>query len=115
MNKKFFFDRSLFNLNARLQNKSCSEGSIVVGCLVDGCITFCSRYLQNVETKFNQSGRNEADSHGRPHGASTSTHLTDIEIEQAHRYVLFNSLPVNKFIRRVFFYKKLLILISLNI
>lgn len=41
-----------------VRNKAHPEGSIAEGYLIDECLTFCSRYLHGVDTKFNQVERN---------------------------------------------------------
>lgn len=53
------FNRYLHKLNIYLRNKAHSEGSIAEGYLADECITFCSRYLRQAETKFNILERND--------------------------------------------------------
>jgi hypothetical protein len=40
-------------------NKSRPEGSITVACVADERLTFCSKYLDDVDTKFNQEHRNK--------------------------------------------------------
>ena len=41
-----------------MRNKNRPEGSIVEGYLAEECMTFCSRYLGGIETRFNRVGRN---------------------------------------------------------
>ena len=41
-----------------MRNKSRLEGSITKGYLAEECMTFYSRYLGGIETKFNKVGRN---------------------------------------------------------
>lgn len=41
-----------------VRNKARPEGSIAEAYLADECLTFCSRYLTKVETKFNRLERN---------------------------------------------------------
>ena len=45
-------------LKEYVRNKAQPEGSIAEAYLIDECLTFCSRYLHGVDTKFNQVGRN---------------------------------------------------------
>ncbi|XP_028227067.1 uncharacterized protein LOC114408176 [Glycine soja] len=55
----YFLERYLGNLKSYFRNKSCVEGSIAEGYLVEECLTFCSRYLHNgVETRLNRMTRN---------------------------------------------------------
>jgi len=48
----------LRTLKSYVRNKSCPEGSIAEGYLAEECSTFCSRYLDSIETRFNQPTRN---------------------------------------------------------
>lgn len=41
-----------------VRNKARPEGSIAEGYLADECLTFCSHYLNQIETKFNREERN---------------------------------------------------------
>ncbi|KAK0608417.1 hypothetical protein LWI29_030375 [Acer saccharum] len=51
-------ERYLRKLKCYVCNKAQPEGSIAEGYLADECLTFCSRYLRGVETKFNRPERN---------------------------------------------------------
>ncbi|KAK1583627.1 hypothetical protein Q3G72_025660 [Acer saccharum] len=48
----------LRKLKRYVHNKTRAKGSIAEQYLVDECLTFCSRYLHNTETKFNRTERN---------------------------------------------------------
>lgn len=50
--------RFLHKLKGYVCNKARPESSIAKGDLADECLTFCSRYLHSVETKFNRQERN---------------------------------------------------------
>ncbi len=41
-----------------MRNRARPEGSIAEAYVADECLTFCSRYMYDVETRFNQDGRN---------------------------------------------------------
>nr|DAD17844.1 TPA_asm: hypothetical protein HUJ06_019307 [Nelumbo nucifera] len=41
-----------------VQNRAHPKGSIVEGYLVEECMTFCSMYLHDVDTRFTRVGRN---------------------------------------------------------
>ncbi|KAH0775077.1 hypothetical protein KY290_012214 [Solanum tuberosum] len=41
-----------------VRNNARLEGSIAEGCIIDECLTFCSMYLTNIETRFNREDRN---------------------------------------------------------
>ncbi|KAL9413502.1 hypothetical protein AB3S75_042064 [Citrus x aurantiifolia] len=51
-------ERFLHKLKGYVRSKACPEGSIAEDYLADECLTFCSRYLHGVETKFNRQERN---------------------------------------------------------
>ncbi|XP_077248875.1 uncharacterized protein LOC143888370 [Tasmannia lanceolata] len=104
-------ERYLLTLKSYVRNRSRPEGSIAEGYLAEECLTFCSRYLEGVESKLNRPVRNDEDGHvemeegfsifslaGRPLGEVKSCPLDQTTIEQAHRYVLFNCPAVSPFI-----------------
>ena len=47
-------ERFLLTLKNYVRNKSKQEGSIAEGYLMEEATIFCSRYLDNVETKLNR-------------------------------------------------------------
>ncbi|KAG8480938.1 hypothetical protein CXB51_025610 [Gossypium anomalum] len=51
-------ERFLCKLKSYCRNKRYPEGSIAKGYLVEECMTFCSRYLEDVETRLNRPSRN---------------------------------------------------------
>ena len=81
-----------------MRNRSHPEGSIAEGYLAEECLTFCSRYLHDVETKLNRPIRNyEGEQRGRSLGKGKLFLLDKTAWEQAHRYVLANSNVVTPF------------------
>ncbi|XP_057250770.1 uncharacterized protein LOC130591463 [Beta vulgaris subsp. vulgaris] len=102
-------ERYLHKLKLYVRNKARPEGSIAEGYIVDECMTLCSRYLDDVETKFNRLERNcDGDddtarklsifSHpGRPLGGGKTNNLDVYEREQAHIYALKNCSEVDPF------------------
>lgn len=50
--------RYLHKLKTYVRNKARPKGSIAEGYLADECLIFCSRYLNQIETKFNREERN---------------------------------------------------------
>ncbi|XP_057550597.1 uncharacterized protein LOC130828654 [Amaranthus tricolor] len=74
------------------------EGSIAEGYILEETITFCSRYLEGVETLFNRPRRNDDDNEngssylfnacGRPIGEVKVINLNHKSKMQIHRYVL---------------------------
>ncbi|KAL4385879.1 hypothetical protein GQ457_09G021950 [Hibiscus cannabinus] len=120
-------ERYLSLLKYFVRNRAHPEGSIAEGYLSYECLTFCSRYLEGIETIFNGLGRNndgEENSYlgsevtifstiGRPLGRKkpSAFHvknrkrvsrlvLDEQGLAQAHRYVLFNSDEVSPYIKK---------------
>jgi len=53
------FERYMKKLKNYVRNKARPEGSIAEGYVADEALTFCSRYLEGVSTRFNRPDRNE--------------------------------------------------------
>ncbi|XP_058210406.1 uncharacterized protein LOC131322874 isoform X1 [Rhododendron vialii] len=85
--------RYLHHLKSYVRNKACPEGSIVEGYIAEECLTFCSRYLDTVETVFNRPPRNVEGSTG----LISHFELDQKSWMQAHRYVLFNTDEITPF------------------
>ncbi|XP_073285447.1 uncharacterized protein [Primulina huaijiensis] len=96
-------ERYLGTLKSYVRNRSKPEGSIAKGYLAEECLTFCSFYLADyVETKFNQSTRNDETTIGSTFaldvftasgyalGKAFATKFDDETLKKAHQYVLFN-------------------------
>ncbi|XP_021745300.1 uncharacterized protein LOC110711232 isoform X2 [Chenopodium quinoa] len=87
-----------------VRNKACPEGSIASGYLLQECLTYCSRYMADVDGRVNRSTRSNAlasdeptevsdlfASTGQPYGKIEGFMMDERQEVQAHRYVLFNS------------------------
>ncbi|KAK5802486.1 hypothetical protein PVK06_030080 [Gossypium arboreum] len=95
-------ERFLSKLKSYCRNKRYPERSIAEGYLVEECMTFCSRYLEDVETRLNRPSRNAGlsdhnlaetylfQSYGEPINKVEIAELDDISWIQAYRYVLFH-------------------------
>ncbi|XP_074294134.1 uncharacterized protein LOC141621874 [Silene latifolia] len=95
-------ERLLRKFKCYVRNRNRPEGSIAEGYIIEECMNFCSKYLSEIETKFNQNERNadkETDDYkglaifkplGSLIGKAKTRSLTDIEVTQAHEYVLRN-------------------------
>ncbi|XXG72632.1 hypothetical protein AAC387_Pa07g1687 [Persea americana] len=59
-------ERQLGTLKRFVRNRAQPEGSIVEAYIVKECLTFCSMYLQGVETVFNRDERNDDGGEGGP-------------------------------------------------
>ncbi|XP_073301900.1 uncharacterized protein [Primulina huaijiensis] len=104
-------ERYLGTLKSYVRNRSKPEGSIAEGYLAEECLTFCSFYLADyVETKFNQSTRNDETTIGSTFaldvftasgyalGKAIATKFDDETLKKAHQYVLFNCHHVQSYI-----------------
>ncbi|CAN1159515.1 hypothetical protein LINPERHAP2_LOCUS22757 [Linum perenne] len=94
-------ERYLYELKSFIRNRTHPEGSIAEGYIAVECMTLCSRYLNDISTRFNRLDRNYDDSEmreflnfsqaGRSLGGGKMRDLNVQEIEQAHIYVMKNS------------------------
>uniref|UniRef100_A0A803MKH3 Transposase-associated domain-containing protein n=1 Tax=Chenopodium quinoa TaxID=63459 RepID=A0A803MKH3_CHEQI len=95
----------LGTLKKYIRNRAHPEGCIAEGYLVDECLTFCSRYMSDIDTKFNRKGRNDDDTLndvtlrnkldifrplGHALGEGAPRHLSFEECDQIHLYNLLN-------------------------
>ena len=81
-----------------MRNRAQPEGSIAEGYILEETITFCSRYLEGVETLFNRPRCNDDDNEngssdlfnvcGQPVGEVKVINLNHKSKMQIHRYVL---------------------------
>lgn len=94
-------ERFLLTLKQYVRNRAHPEGSMAKGYLMEECMNFCAKYLDDVETKSNRPVRNYDgdDAMGRAAGEETRYYLSGNEWIQAHRYVLFNTSSVTPFIK----------------
>nr|GEY59288.1 hypothetical protein [Tanacetum cinerariifolium] len=96
----YLIKRCLMRLKSYFRNKPQPEGSMAEGYVKDECLTFCSRYVEGVETLFNRPPRNDKtiyekeiymlNSRGRKLGKVDILELDYTSLAQAHRYVLLN-------------------------
>ncbi|CAI8608080.1 unnamed protein product [Vicia faba] len=109
-------ERYLGKLKSYVRNKAKPEGSIAEGYRFEEILTFCSRYLENIETRWNQPGRVDDDPIddiqtasrvaelfprvGKPVGGSSYYTLTPTEKLQAHRHVLTNCPIVDDYLKQ---------------
>lgn len=97
-------------LKSYVRNRSRPEGSIAEAYLMEESMAFCSRYLDDVETKFNRMKRNDDNggdvnvefpvfSHlGRSIGKKECVVIDKEKLMKAHQYVLFNCTSIESFI-----------------
>ncbi|KAL2933726.1 Glycogen phosphorylase [Bienertia sinuspersici] len=85
-----------------VRNNSRPEGSIAEGYIIEECMVFCSMYLHDIETSYNQPKRNADEeyndyegqlifaSSGVPLGKAKCRSLTKKDLTQVREYVLKN-------------------------
>jgi hypothetical protein len=66
---KYPVERRLYTLKCFVRNRARLEGSIVEAYIADECLTFCSKYMDDVETRFNTELRNVGFSDEEAYGA----------------------------------------------
>ena len=111
---KYIVNRYLGQLKSYVRNKAQPEGSIAEGYLTQEILNFCSRYLDNIETRWNQPRRvDDGPINSEPKlrvdelfpqvgkhvGGWSYFHLTPIEMLQAHRHVLTNCPAVDQYLQ----------------
>ncbi|WCJ26292.1 hypothetical protein M5689_008121 [Euphorbia peplus] len=106
----FSSEREMLKYKRYVRNKARPEGSIAEGYIADECLTFCSRYLERAETRFNRKERNCAgvevkniglsifSSYGKPLSKGTSKELNYADWKRAQLYVLRNCNEVQPFL-----------------
>ncbi|XP_052116462.1 uncharacterized protein LOC107484265 [Arachis duranensis] len=107
-------EKYLGQLKSYVRNKAQPEGSIAEGYLMQEILTFCSRYLDNIETIWNRRKRvgnepTQIDPNSRisklfPQVGESNTGFTyftlsPIEKRQAHRHVFTNCRSVDNYLR----------------
>ena len=103
--------RYLCTLKSYVRNKSRPEGSIAEGYITDECLTFCSKYLHGIKTKFNRMHRYNDGTDNRTQkglsvfavsgctsGKASPRELNPHEWIQAHMYVLKNCEEIQQYI-----------------
>jgi hypothetical protein len=96
------FCRSLGHLKSYVRNKAAPEGCIAEGYIVEECLTFCSRYLEDGDNGVSSSSESTIllklfPTLGKPIGVTKIFSLPNLEMIQAHRYVLANCELVDTF------------------
>ncbi|KAL0281835.1 UNVERIFIED_CONTAM: hypothetical protein Sangu_2986300 [Sesamum angustifolium] len=92
-------ERFLMTLKKYMRNNAHPEGLITKGYVLEECMTFCSRYLSDVESSVYKLPRNNGGNHNtsRLIGNGKRFHLDHVTWVQAHRYVLENSDAVKSY------------------
>jgi hypothetical protein len=102
-------ERWLYTLKRYVRNRARPEGSIAEAYIADECLTFCSRYLDGVETRFNREPRNIVFSNEEAYGVDVFGHRVHFMsapelvydedcFDQMVWYVLNNSSQAEKYV-----------------
>ena len=104
-------ERRLCTLKNYVRNIACPEGSIAEAYVASECLTFCSKYMDDVETRFNRKPRNMGFSNEDAytvdvfgHGVnftSASKYVYDDGYDQMVWYVLNNCSQVQEYVKYV--------------
>lgn len=99
----YFVGRYLGTLKKSVKNKARPEGSIAETHISKEALTFCSMYLNRIDTKFNQKERNDDarpstrkaklsifSQAARPFGGRKQVQLPHSIINKMHWYILNN-------------------------
>lgn len=105
-----FLNRYLRVLKGYVRNKACSEGSIAEAYVAEECMTFCARYLFDMDSRLNRPDRymecasddgiglSVFRNSGRSVGVDSWQIMSSFEIQQAHFYILQNCEEVRPWI-----------------
>jgi hypothetical protein len=102
-------ERRLYTLKRYVRNWARPEGSIAEAYIADECLTFCSRYLDGVETRSNREPRNIGFSNEEAYGVDVfghGVHFMSVPelvydedcFDQMVWYVLNNSSQAEKYV-----------------
>ena len=78
-------ERRLYTLKCYVRNRARPEGSIAEAYVADECLTFCSKYINDVETRFNREPRNIGFSDEEAYAADVFGH--GVNFTSAYQYV----------------------------
>jgi hypothetical protein len=107
-------ERRLYTLKKSVRNKARPEGSIAEAYVADEALTFSSRYMEDVETRFNRAPRNVGFSDQTAYTVDVFGHGVNLigaydycysdEIDELAWYVLNNCDQAEKYIKYVLKY-----------
>jgi hypothetical protein len=105
-------ERYLRSLKGYVRNKAYPEGSIAEGYIAEECLTFCSRFFENMSTKLNRPERHESAAASEPSSGlsifgsidysrkgSTLENVSDIDMQRMRYYILTNCDEVTPWIK----------------
>ncbi|XP_039778099.1 uncharacterized protein LOC120645374 [Panicum virgatum] len=70
----YLIERRLYTLKCYVRNRARPEGSIAEAYVANECLTFCSKYMDDVETRFNREPRNKGFSDEEAYGVGVFGH-----------------------------------------
>lgn len=104
-------ERRLYTLKRYVRNMARPEGSIAEAYIAEESLTFCSKYLDDVETRFNREPRNKGFSDESAYSVDVFGHGVNLigsyelkyvdEFDQMVWYVLNNSTQAEKYVKYV--------------
>ncbi|KAL5538476.1 hypothetical protein UlMin_035499 [Ulmus minor] len=105
------FERYLKRLKDYVRNSAKPEGSISEGYVVDEALTFCSRYFDDIETRFNRPDRNDDGIHRtrrlfvfesqcKPMGKQSQVYVEKNVRDRAEFYILNNSSEIETYLNQ---------------
>jgi len=104
-------EQRLYTLKRSVRNKARPKGSIAEGYVADEALTFCSRYMDDVETRFNRLPRNVGFSDQSAYIVDVFGHGVNLigacdlsyseELDKLVWYVLHNCDQAKKYIKYV--------------
>ena len=103
-------ERRLYTLKRYVRNRARPEGSIAEAYIADECLTFCSKYMDGVETRFNREPINKGFSNEEAYDVDVfgnGVHFTPASelqydencFDQMVWYVLNNCSQVEKYVK----------------
>jgi hypothetical protein len=107
-------ERWLYTLKLYVRNRSRPEGSIAEAYIADECLTFCPKYMDDVETRFNGEPRNKGFSNQEAYGVDVFGHGVNFTstpefvydengIDQMVWFVLNNYAQVGNYVKYVLY------------
>jgi hypothetical protein len=107
-------ERRLYTLKRSVRNKARPEGSIAEAYVANEALTFCSRYMDDIETRFNRLPRNVGFSYQSAYTVDVFGHGVNLigacdlsyseELDKLAWYVLHKCDQAEKYIKYVLKY-----------
>ena len=106
----YWFERYLKRLKVYVRNAAKPKGSISEGYVVDEVLTFCSRYFDDIEMRFNRPDMNDDGIHWtkqlsvfeskcKPLGKHSQVYVEKNVQDRAEYYILNNSPEIEAYLK----------------